>query len=63
VARSDAVPVGGLLTPKCYDEIDSALDDEIQIDPYAGDPPSRRSDKEINRVLSILDSLEERGNG
>jgi len=45
-----------------YNEIDNLLDDEIQVDPYDGDPPSKRKDSELNRVLSILDSLE-RGNG
>ena len=48
--------------PRPFDEIDLALDEHLQVDPYAGDPPSKRSDKELNRVLSILDSLE-RGNG
>ena len=42
---------------------DMDFDDVIQIDPYAGDPPSKRSDKETARLLSILDSLDERGNG
>ena len=46
-----------------YDEVDELVDEHIQIDPYEGDPPSKRSDREINRVLSILDELEERGNG
>jgi len=45
-----------------FDEIDNLLDDEIQVDPYDGDPPSKRKDSELNRVLSILDSLE-RGDG
>jgi hypothetical protein len=45
------------------DPIDSELDEEIVIDPYNGDPPSKRKDSELARVLSILDSLEERGNG
>ena len=37
---------------------DMDFDDVIQIDPYAGDPPSKRSDKEISRLLSVLDSIE-----
>lgn len=45
------------------DEIDREIDDRIVVDPFGGDPPSKRSDKEISRVLSILDELEERGNG
>jgi hypothetical protein len=46
-------------TPADHDEID----DLMQLDPYAGDPPSKRSDKETDRLLSILDALDERGNG
>jgi len=45
------------------DPIDRELDEAIQIDPYSGDPPSRRSDKELGRLLDLLDSLGERGNG
>jgi hypothetical protein len=44
------------------DPLDDLIDDEITVDPYNGDPPSKRKDKELNRVLSILDELE-RGNG
>lgn len=40
---------------------DDDLDDMIQVDPYAGDPPSKRKDKESARLLAILDNLE-RGN-
>ena len=43
------------------DDID--FDDVIQIDPYAGDPPSKRSDKEISRLLDVLDSIENDSNG
>ena len=46
--------------PLPADDID---DDLINVDPYAGDPPSKRSDREIARTLAILDSLQERGNG
>ena len=45
------------------DPVDAELDDHLQVDPYAGDPPSRRSDKELGRLLDLLDSLGERGNG
>ena len=46
------------------DSIDRDLDEMIQVDPYNGDPPSRRKDRELARVLSILDSLEVvRGDG
>ena len=45
-----------------FDLIDEALDEMIQVDPYAGNPPNRRSDKETTRLLSLLDELEpERG--
>ena len=40
-------------------------DEPIQVDPYAGDPPFKRSEGEVSRVLTILNSLnslEERGN-
>ena len=39
---------------------DKDFDDLIQTNPYDFNPPSRRSDKELSRVLSILDSIEGR---
>lgn len=45
------------------DEIDRELDEMIEVDPFNGDPPNKRSDKELDRLLSILDSIDERGNG
>lgn len=54
-----ALFINSLLTP---DDLDD-LDELMQLDPYAGDPPCKRSDKETDRLLSILDSLDERGNG
>jgi hypothetical protein len=51
--------IDGLMTEADHDEIDELM----QLDPYAGDPPSKRSDKETDRLLSILDALDERGNG
>jgi hypothetical protein len=51
--------IDSLLTPEDLDE----LDELMQLDPYAGDPPSKRSDKETDSLLSILDALDERGNG
>ena len=53
---SAPVEIHGLLS-------DDDFDDLLEIDPYAGDPPSKRSDKELARILSVLDSLDERGNG
>ena len=46
-----------------FDEVDLMLDEHLQVDPYNGDPPSRRKDKELANLLGLLDSLEERGNG
>jgi len=46
------------------DDFDDDFDDLLLVDPFNGDPPSRRKDSELNRVLSILDELaSERGNG
>jgi hypothetical protein len=41
---------------------DDDIDDLIEIDPFNGDPPSKRKDKDVGRLLGLLDSLE-RGNG
>ena len=46
---------------KSLEVIDDELDEHITIDPYDGDPPSKRKDKESARLLAILDNLE-RGN-
>ena len=43
------------------DDIDRELDEMIEVDPFNGDPPNKRSDKELSRLLSILDSIDERG--
>jgi hypothetical protein len=38
------------------------METSILVDPYSGDPPSRRKDHELARVLRILDEIEsERG--
>jgi hypothetical protein len=47
----------GLLTPSDHDDIDDMLDEEIVMDPYNREPSSRRSDKEISKLLDILDNL------
>ena len=57
--NAHALFLDSLLTPQDLDD----LDELMQLDPYAGDPPSKRSEKETDRLLSILDSLDERGNG
>lgn len=40
------------------DAIDREIDDFIEIDPFNGDPPSRRKDKELAAMLDLLDSLQ-----
>ncbi len=56
-ARRDAgrIELDGLLTESDFDEL-------IEVDPYNREPSSRRSDKEIARVLDLLDNLP-RGKG
>jgi hypothetical protein len=39
------------------DEIDRELDDCVLIDPYVSGAPSRRSDKELARILNLIDNL------
>lgn len=39
------------------DEIDELLDERIEIDPYVTGTNSRRTDKELARLLDLLDSL------
>jgi hypothetical protein len=56
--RRSLADVGRLISDDDLDDIDAELDDMIQVDPYNGDPPSRRKDREISRVLGLLDSLE-----
>jgi hypothetical protein len=46
-----------LLTPADFDEIDAELDDLTVADPYELHAPSRRSDKDLARMLDLLDSL------
>jgi hypothetical protein len=38
-------------------EDDEDFDDLIEIDPYVSGTSSRRSDKELNRMLALIDSL------
>lgn len=40
------------------DEIDREIDDMNVVDPYEIHAPSRKSDIELNRVLNILDNIE-----
>jgi hypothetical protein len=39
------------------DAIDRELDDCILIDPHVTGAPSRRSDKELSRMLELIDNL------
>ena len=44
-----------------FDFIDESCelsDDQITVDPYECHAPSRRSDKDLGRLLNLLDSLE-----
>lgn len=43
--------LAGLLTEGDFDDI-------LLADPYEEDPPSKRKDADIKRVLDLLDSLE-----
>ena len=52
-----AVFIASLLTQADHDEIDAELDDMIEVPWPELNPPSRRKDSEVNRVLSILDNL------
>jgi len=51
---NEPVAIHGLLD-------DDDIDELLVTDPFNGDPPSKRKDSELARVLSILDSLEQRG--
>jgi len=47
-----------LATDDCgRDEIDRELDEHLQIDPYVTGTNNRRSDKELARMLSLIDNL------
>ena len=39
------------------DEIDRELDEMIEVDPGDFNPPSRRKDSEVARMLELLDNL------
>jgi len=43
--------------------LESELDEHTEADPGDFNPPSRRKDAELDRVLSILDSLDKREGG
>jgi hypothetical protein len=58
VADHDAFRRGLYTTDEpALDEIDDDLDDMAVADPYELHAPSRRSDKELARMLDLLDSL------
>ncbi|MES2920186.1 MAG: hypothetical protein V4819_01470 [Verrucomicrobiota bacterium] len=58
--RHEPQAIDLLLTDTDLDEIDRALDDHIEVDPFNREPSSRKSDKELGRLLSILDNLPRR---
>jgi hypothetical protein len=45
------------------DEIDEFLDEEIQVDPYVTGTNNRRSDKELAKMLDLIDNLPISTNG
>ena len=51
-----------LLTPQDIDEIED-FDDLIEIDPYVPGTNNRRSDKELAKMLDLLDNLPISENG
>ena len=52
-----------LAKPSQFDEVDAALDEEIQVDPYVSGTNTRRSDKELARMLDLIDNLPISENG
>ena len=59
VIRSLATDECGISTDSFgRDQIDQDLDDLTVADPYDLHAPSRKSDADLNRVLAILDNLE-----
>ncbi len=44
-------------TPRYDDEIDAAIDEHLEIDPYVTGTNNRRSDKELAKMLDIIDNL------
>ncbi len=51
----EPLAIVGLLTDEDFDEM-------LEMDHFNGDPPSKRSDRELAGILAILDQLE-RSNG
>ena len=50
--------------PRPFDEVDAALDDDLIEVPWPEvNPPSRRSDKELGRMLDLIDNLPISTNG
>lgn len=55
--------LAGLLHERDFDDIDLEVDELIQVDPYLTGTNNRRSDKELARMLDIIDSLPTSSNG
>jgi hypothetical protein len=53
----EPLAVHSLLTASDLDEIDRELDEQIEVDPFNRDPSSRKSDKELGKLLDLLDNL------
>ncbi len=54
-SKREPLAIVGLLTDEDFDEM-------LEMDHFNGDPPSKRSDRELAGILAILDQLE-RSNG
>ena len=54
-------PLVALVSDHNRRSLDSELDAHLEADPGDFNPPSRRKDAELNRVLAILDEIEEEG--
>ena len=40
-----------------YDDLDRELDAHLQVDPYVSGTNNRRSDRELSRMLDLIDNL------
>lgn len=57
----EPLPVELLTSDHSRRLLESELDEHLLADPGDFNPPSRLKDNELNRVLTILDSLEAKG--
>jgi hypothetical protein len=54
---NEPLAVDSLLTTSDLDEIDRELDEQIEVDPHVSGTNNRRSDKELARMLELIDNL------